>query len=145
MISPKPKSFALCNHTTPPTPVPKAPLNKNTGSYPGHCQSCDIRYHRSAESMILGLYNGKIRDQAARLLIAKERKGTERESRYDAEMVEEGERRVREWRLQRDEEILRVWEAVVERWDGVRVMRDVEAKEEKDGRMRVWLRGVDQD
>lgn len=95
--------------------------------------------------MILGLYNGKIRDQKARLLIAKKRKGTDQEGRYDAEMMEEGERRIREWRLQRDEETLGVWEAVVERWDGVKWKRDREAKDEKEGRMWVWIRGVEQD
>jgi hypothetical protein len=145
IISPTPKSFALCAHTTPPTPVPKAPLNKVTGSYPGHCQACDISYHRSSESMIIGLYNGKIRDQSARLLIAKRRKGTELEGRYDAEMTEEGERRIREWRLRRDEETLNIWEGVVGRWDGVRVKRDIDAKEEKEGRMRVWIGAVEQD
>jgi hypothetical protein len=145
IISPIPMSFTLCTHQTPPTPVPKAALNTVAGSYPGHCQACDISYRRSSESMILGLYNGKIRDQNARLLIAKKRKGTDREGRYDAEMIEEGERRIREWRLQRDEETLRVWEAVVERWDGVKWKRDRDAKEEKEGRMRVWIGRVEQD
>jgi hypothetical protein len=95
--------------------------------------------------MIIGLYNGKIRDQSARLLIAKRRKGTELEGRYDAEMTEEGERRIREWRLRRDEETLNIWEGVVGRWDGVRVKRDIDAKEEKEGRMRVWIGAVEQD
>src|SRR5256885_15770895 len=144
IISPKPNSFALCTHTTPPTPPPKAPLNKATGSYPGQCLTCDISYFRSSESMILGLYNGMIRDQKARLLIAKERKGTEREGRYDAEMVEEGERRIREWQLKRDGETLAVWEGVAERWNHVMVRRDREAKEENEGRMRVWIGRVEQ-
>jgi hypothetical protein len=95
--------------------------------------------------MILGLYNGKIRDQTARLLIAKKRKGTEAEGRCDAEMIEEGERRIREWRLQRDEETLTVWEAVVERWEGVKWKRDTEAHDEKEGRMRVWIGGVERE
>jgi hypothetical protein len=95
--------------------------------------------------MVLGLYNGKIRDQTARLLIAKKRKGTDVEGRYDAEMIEEGERRIREWRLQRNEETLKIWEAVVERWNGVKWKRDAQAKEENEGRMRIWIRGVEQD
>ena len=95
--------------------------------------------------MVLGLYNGKIRDQRARLLIAKERRGTEREGRYDAEMVEEGERRIREWQLQRNSETLTIWEGVAGRWRGVRVKRDKEAKQEKEGRMRVWVGTVEQD
>ena len=95
--------------------------------------------------MILGLYNGQIRDQRARLLLAKERTGTALEGRYEAEMVEEGERRIREWRLRRDEETLKVWEAFVEVWEGVRWRRDLEANKEKEGRMRIWVGGVEQD
>lgn len=91
VTDPKPRSFTLYSHTSPPEPVPKASLTTTTSSYPGYCQSCDISYSRSSESMILGLYNGEIRDQTARLLNAKKRKGTEAEGRYDAEMIEEGE------------------------------------------------------
>ena len=94
--------------------------------------------------MVLGLYNGKIHDQKARLLIAKERKKTENEGRYDSEMVEEGERRIREWRLKRDEETLKIWESAVERWNDVKVRRDRDAKDEKEGRMRVWVGGDEQ-
>jgi hypothetical protein len=93
--------------------------------------------------MILGLYNGEIRDQTARLLNAKKRKGTEAEGRYDAEMIEEGEQRIRGWRLQRDEETLTVWEAVAERWEGVKWKRDMEAHDENEGRMRVWIGGLE--
>lgn len=145
IIEPKSKSFTLCGHTTPPTPVPKTLLTNVTGFYPGRCQTCDISYSRSSESMILGLYNGQIRDQNARLLIARKRKGTEWEGRYDAEMIEEGERRITTWRLQRDEETLKVWEAVVGRWQGVKLKRDMEAKDDREGRMRVWIGGMEQE
>jgi hypothetical protein len=94
--------------------------------------------------MVLELYNGKIYDQKARLLIAKERKGTENEGKYDSEMVEEGERRIGEWRLKRDEETLKIWERAVERWNDVKVRRDRDAKDEKEGRMRVWVGGDEQ-
>jgi hypothetical protein len=94
--------------------------------------------------MILGLYNGMIRDQNACLLIAKNRKGTDLEGRYDGDMIEEGNRRIREWRLQRDEETLRVWEGLVERWKMVKWKRDTDAKEENEGRMRIWIGGVEQ-
>ena len=94
--------------------------------------------------MVLELYNGKIYDQKARLLIAKERKGTENEGKYDSEMVEEGERRIGEWRLKRDEETLKIWERAVERWDDVKVRRDRDAKDEKEGRMCVWVGGDEQ-
>jgi hypothetical protein len=139
IINYDPISFTACTHTTPPTPAPKVLLNKTGTSYSGRCQACDISYHRSSENMVLELYNGKIRDQKARLLIAKERKGKEREGKYDSEMVEEGERRIREWQLKRDEETLKIWERVVERWNGVKVRRDRDAKDEKEGRMRVWV------
>ena len=140
----EPISFATCAHTTPPAPGPKVVLNETGTSYSGRCQACDIFYHRSSENMVLGLYNGKIHDQKARLLIAKERKGTENEGRYDSEMVEEGERRIREWRLKRDEETLKIWESAVERWNDVKVRRDRDAKDEKEGRMRVWVGGDEQ-
>ena len=94
--------------------------------------------------MVLGLYNSKVRDQRARLLIAQKRKGTDQESRYDAEMVEEGERRIREWQLKRDDETLNVWEGLVQRWGGVKVQRDRQAKEDQEGRMRVWVGAVEQ-
>ena len=116
------------------------------GLFPGRCQPCDISYSRSSEKMILELYNGKIRDQKARLLIAKERKGTDEEGRYDGDMVEEGERRIREWQLERNDETLRAWEKLVLRWSGgVRVERDGEAKEGQEGRLRVWVGTVEQD
>lgn len=95
--------------------------------------------------MILGLYNSKIRDQHARLVIAKKHRDTNLEGRYDEEMIEEAERRIREWRLRRDEETLTVWEEVVERWEGVKWKRDAEAKDEKEGRMRIWIGGVEQE
>ena len=93
---------------------------------------------------MLEVYNSQIKDQKARLLIAKERRGTMDEGSYDSEMVVEGERRIREWKLKRDEEVLDAWEGIVQRWRGVRIQRDKHAKGEKEGRMRLWINGVEQ-
>jgi len=68
-------TFTLCLHTTPPTPRPN--------SQAGHlkrCLSCTIDYLTSSQTLFLDSYNGLIREQRARLLIAADRKGTERET-----------------------------------------------------------------
>jgi hypothetical protein len=63
-----------------------------------------------------------IYDQASRLNIANARQGTQEEGRYDREMVEEGERRIRDWRLKRAEEVIDVWKGWEERWAGTGVI-----------------------
>jgi hypothetical protein len=120
--APAPILFITCGHFFPPAPLlgiqPNAGTNSTSPNYSFRCLSCDIAHRNTQQSLTLETYNGLIDDQKGRLLIAAERKGTEREGRYDDEMVAEGERRIRNWAIRRAEEIDAQWKGFLDRWNG---------------------------
>lgn len=108
--------FTVCSHTTPSTPFPAQ--KPTTSTFPFRCLPCDISHHTLQQNQFLETYNSLIRDQKARLLIAADREGTNRQGRYDDEMVAEGERRIRNWALKRAEKVNEIWKGFLERWEG---------------------------